>query len=74
MSLRDIILKFMPPKMRAAAEADSRKWVATCPRCQKLNSIWDIGGIRYRAAGVKSSLARCAHCGKTNFMRFEKRL
>jgi hypothetical protein len=73
MSLRDIILHFMSPKMRAEAEEDSRKWVATCPRCQAQNSIWDVGGIRYRAAGSKSSLVRCAHCGKTNFMRFEKK-
>src|SRR5262249_6398396 len=73
MSLRDVILKFMSPKMRAEAEADSREWIGICPRCKAENSIWDVGGIRYKAAGNKISLVRCAHCGKTGFMRFAKR-
>lgn len=73
MRLRDIIMKFMSPKMRAEAEADSRAWVATCPNCQAENSIWDIGGLRYKGSGAKSSMAWCTRCGKASFMRFEKR-
>ncbi len=72
MSLRDLILRFMSPKMRAEAEADSRKWAATCPRCQRVNSMWDVGGMRYRAVGNPVTLVRCAHCGKASFMRFQK--
>ena len=71
--LRDIILWFMPPKMRAEAEADSRKWGAACPRCQAVSSVWDMGGIRYKASGNKVALARCSKCGKASFMRLEKR-
>lgn len=70
---RDLILRFMSPRMRAEAEADSRKWIATCPRCQQTNSIWEVGGLRSRAIGNPAKMVRCAHCGKTNFMRFEKR-
>jgi hypothetical protein len=73
MRLRDIIFKFMSPKMRAEAEADSRAWVAKCPRCGTDNSIWDIGGVRYKAVGNKTSLVCCTGCGKVSFMRFEKR-
>ena len=73
MSVRDIFLFFMPPKMKAEAEEESRKWLATCPRCQTVNSVWDMGGIRYKAAGNKVSLVRCAHCGKASVMRFEKK-
>ena len=72
MSLRDFILRFMSPKLRADVEADSRKWIATCPRCQRTNSMWDVGGMRFRAVGRPSTLVRCMHCGKTSFMRFEK--
>jgi hypothetical protein len=69
---RDLFLFFMPPTMKAETEDESRRWVARCPRCQRLNSIWDAGGMRYKAAGSGGSLARCAHCGKTGFTRFEK--
>jgi phage FluMu protein Com len=73
-SLRNFILKFMSPKMRAEAEADSHKWMATCPRCQSVNSIWDIGGIRYKAVGGRPiTLVRCPNCGKISPHRFEKR-
>jgi ribosomal protein S27AE len=73
MSLRDIILWFMPPAMKADAEADSRKWVATCPRCQTESSVWEMGGIRYKAYGTKTSLVRCPKCGKNSFMRIHKK-
>lgn len=72
MSLRDFILRFMPPRMRADAETESRKWVAACPRCQRENSVWDVGGIRYKAAGRPTMMARCPDCGKAGPHRFEK--
>lgn len=72
MSARDLFLFFMPPKMKAEAEDESRRWVATCPRCQETNSIWDMGGMRYKAAGSPGALMRCSHCGKASFMQFRK--
>ena len=73
MSLRDIVMHFMSPKMKAEAEAESRQWIGICPRCQARSSVWDVGGVRYRAFGSKVTLVRCAHCGKAGFMRFEKK-
>jgi len=74
MRLRDIILRFMPPKMRADAETDSRNWVATCPKCEAVNSIWDIGGVRYKArsAGKRIRL-RCPQCGERGMHAVEHR-
>jgi phage FluMu protein Com len=71
-SLRDVILRFMSPAMKADAEAESRKWVATCPRCQAVNSIWDMGGMRYKAAGRPIKLVRCPSCGKISPHQFSK--
>jgi phage FluMu protein Com len=71
--LRNLILRFMPPAMKADAEAESRKWVATCPRCQSVNSVWDIGGIRYKAAGRPIKLVRCPNCGKISPHQFSKK-
>jgi phage FluMu protein Com len=73
-SLRGLIMRFMSPKMREDAEAESRKWVATCPRCQSINSIWDMGGMRYKAAGRPIKLVRCPKCGKISPHQFEKKV
>jgi ribosomal protein S27AE len=73
MSVRDLFLFFMPPSMKASAEAESRTWVATCPRCQAESSVWDMGGIRYKAYGTKITLVRCPKCGKNSFMRIHKK-
>jgi DNA-directed RNA polymerase subunit RPC12/RpoP len=62
--LRNLILAFMSPARRAAAEADSRAWKATCPSCGTKTSIWDLGGLRYKAAGKPLRGLRCPSCGK----------
>jgi hypothetical protein len=72
MRLRDFILGFMPPKMRAEAESESRRWIAACPTCQSANSVWDVGGMRYKAAGKPIKLAQCPNCRKIRLHRFEK--
>jgi len=63
----------MSSETKADAEAESRKWTAVCPRCQSVNSIWDVGGMRYKAAGRPIKLVRCPNCGKISPHRFEKR-
>jgi DNA-directed RNA polymerase subunit RPC12/RpoP len=73
MSLRDLILGLMSPKMKADAEAESRTWVATCPRCLAESSVWDMGGVRYKAYGAKITLVRCTNCGKRSFMRLRQK-
>jgi DNA-directed RNA polymerase subunit M/transcription elongation factor TFIIS len=73
MSLRDWILRLSPPARRANMEAESRKWIATCPRCQSRNSMWDVGGMRYGGFGRPTSLVRCTNCGKISPHRFEKK-
>ena len=73
MSLRDFIIGFMSPAMKADAETESRKWVATCPRCQQESSVWDMGGVRYKAYGMKTTLVRCPKCGKRSFMQIHRK-
>jgi hypothetical protein len=50
----------------AAMEAHSRAWLVQCPNCSLDRSIWEIGGIRYKAAGqprLRLSCPRCAESG-----------
>jgi ribosomal protein S27E len=71
-SLRNFILWFMPARMKAAAEADSRTWVGACKHCGAETSVWDIGGIRYKAAGQPTTRVKCSTCGKFSFVKFRK--
>lgn len=72
MSLRSFILRFMSDDMQKKMEADSRKWIGACPKCGVVHSIWDIGGIRYNAAGRKRGRVKCPACQTFSFRIFEK--
>ena len=60
--------------VKAAAEAESRSWIATCPHCGASASIWDLGGIRYKASGTPSIRFKCPSCGKSGMHRVEKKV
>ena len=59
-----LILAFVSPPPAAAMEADSRAWKLHCPHCGHTVSIWDLGGIRYKAYGSSRMLRRCRNCGQ----------
>ncbi len=50
-----------------AMEAQSRAWVMKCTHCGRETSIWDMGGIRYKASGNPSRAGWCKHCNKKFF-------
>lgn len=43
-------------------EADSRRWMVRCP-CGFERSVWDMGGIRWKAAGSPRWFRKCPSCG-----------
>jgi len=65
MAARNIFMWFLGPKGRANAEWESRHWLAECPNCHTQTSIWDLGGMRYKASGDGSWAGyTCRACGK----------
>ncbi|MEM8741265.1 MAG: hypothetical protein AAGE13_07175 [Pseudomonadota bacterium] len=70
---RRLILRFMSPKTRARAEAESRAWIATCPACGHERSVWEMGGLRYGASGAPRWRLTCPACGATGWHQVEKR-
>lgn len=48
---------------RDEIEYESSLWMVACP-CGWEQSVWDLGGVRYRAKGTKTQLRRCDSCGK----------
>ncbi|HEY8600893.1 MAG TPA: phage terminase large subunit family protein [Thermomicrobiales bacterium] len=49
-------------RVSAAMEAESREWLVRCPACGHEQSIWDLGGVRYKARGTKKTFLRCPNC------------
>ncbi|HKP54780.1 MAG TPA: phage terminase large subunit family protein [Chloroflexia bacterium] len=45
-------------------EADSRAWMMRCPNCGHERSVWEMGGIRWGAAGEPRRRLLCPQCGK----------
>jgi len=59
----------LPARAFAALEAGTRPWVLQCPACGFSRSLWELGGIRYKASGTPRHPARCHGCGKTGWHR-----
>jgi len=54
----------VPARWAASMEAESRSWIMLCDGCGHGESVWDRGGIRWKAAGKPRVLGRCPHCGQ----------
>jgi len=59
-----LMMKILPARWAEDMRADSERWKIRCPSCGHERSIWEIGGIRWRAAGQPRRLWRCRECGK----------
>ena len=55
-------------------EAHSRAWLVQCPNCGHERSLWEIGGIRYKAAGNPRTRTRlrCPSCGQSGWHRISR--
>ncbi len=57
----------LPASWAKSMEADSRQWFMKCLNCGFEESIWDLGGIRWKAAGNPRNLRQCPHCGERSW-------
>jgi len=55
-----------PASWARSMEADSRRWMIRC-RCGFERSVWDIGGIRWKARGNSRNYMRCVSCGERSW-------
>lgn len=55
------------PATAARMEAESRQWMVQCPECGYERSVWEMGGVRYKATGTSRQRMRCPQCGKTSW-------
>ena len=55
-----------PPQWAQSMEADSRLWMVRCS-CGFARSVWDMGGIRWKAIGEPRWFMKCPECGKRSW-------
>lgn len=65
-SIQKFFVAILPPRWAAAMEAESRSWMARCS-CGFARSIWDMGGIRWGAAGQPRRYLSCPQCGQSSW-------
>lgn len=65
--IQQFFLWIMPRSIGQAMEKESRLWMIRCPRCSSESSYWDLGGIRYLAAGRPRKLRQCVKCQEVSW-------
>jgi hypothetical protein len=48
-------------------EAESRSWMVRCNACELERSVWETGGVRWKASGRKLRLMRCPRCDRVRW-------
>jgi RNase P subunit RPR2 len=72
--IQKLIISILPEQWSADIRAETKSWVLTCPNCGAVQSVWDLGGVRFKAASVgKSVLTKCAQCGQRHMMPMERK-
>lgn len=62
--MQRLVTRLMPGRA-AEIERESRQWDVICPRCGHAQSLWDLGGIRYKATSKGKRIgATCPNCGE----------
>jgi hypothetical protein len=66
-------VRILPRAWAASMEAESRAWIARCESCGSERSIWDHGGIRWKAAGNPRRRLMCSVCDLVAWHRMHKK-
>lgn len=69
--LQKLIVSIVPGKWAHSIEEESRLWMIRCS-CGYERSVWDAGGIRWKAAGKERRYLRCERCGQRSWHQIVK--
>ena len=71
-SIQRLLQRLLPRRWAESMEAESRQWLVVCP-CGESHSVWELGGIRWKAAGEPRRPLRCETCGEVRWHRVTKK-
>lgn len=70
--IQKLMMKLLPAAWAEDMRRDSQNWLARC-KCGHTRSIWELGGIRWKAYGNSRNLIYCPACGKYRWHILERR-
>jgi hypothetical protein len=53
-------------------ERESRAWMMRCSVCNAEKSVWDNGGVRWKASGSSKMKVKCDRCGQNTWQSIYK--
>ena len=72
--LQELLMAIVPRRWADEMEAESRSWVLHCNVCGLERSVWEVGGVRWKAAGRSSRRMHCPRCGQTTWQTLCRKL
>lgn len=60
--IQKFLLAIFPASWGRSMEASSRKWLMRCQNCKFEKSVWEWGGVRWKAAGNPERKLLCPNC------------
>ena len=71
--IQRVFVAVLPRRWAESMEAHSRSWMVRCS-CGFARSIWDLGGIRWRASSqpLTFSYMKCPRCGKRSWHKLSR--
>ena len=63
--IQNFFKKIFPVSWSDSMEKESREWMVRCRSCNYELSVWERGGIRWKAAGRPVTVVKCPNRGKT---------
>ena len=55
-----------PASWGESMEKESREWMMRCGKCGSEKSVWEYGGIRWKASGNPKRRMFCANCNENS--------
>jgi hypothetical protein len=58
-----IVTSLAPRAWAQSIQAESEAWMVRCPACGFEQSVWERGGLRWKASGSPRWRLACPRCG-----------
>lgn len=72
--LQRTFMTLLPKKWATQMEAESREWMLRCDSCGREKSVWDAGGIRFKAKGrPRRPSVWCSQCNKRTSLQIYRK-
>ena len=72
-ALQNFLKAILPRAWGESMERESRSWFIRCEECGYELSVWEAGGVRWKAAGNPRKLGKCPTCERPRMFKIYKK-